>query len=429
MWNAFSVPISPGALHRLADGDERRHVRVLRAERLRDHRADVRHRHRLRRDVAGVPVVLMARVQDEAEVGRHERCGSPRRDPSRCAIRSSPCVNLMWSTAVSIAGNVLSTCSTAHARRERRVALRIERLGLRHAAGHPQHDDGVGGRGASAALRLASAAACRQRCGSRPASARQRRRRGQRPMNSAPRASAARRSSRCSRRGCPVRSASCDASVDELELRLHHHRPQQIRQSFRRRPIAGRAGSRTPPREPALGRVGARPERMPEARGRSRAATSSDRRRRRQRRRRRGGSRRSMFGSVSKTKKRSCGFSVEPMSPRVLEPDAPRNRVKPAGDVVDQHRRILHAHAVTVVSGTRTGRCRTQAGAVERRQRRRAARSPTARRAPPAPRPAAPSRRRSTRSSCTTSQSRARVRDVDVERCWTSATRPATARL
>ena len=32
-----------------------------------------------------------------------------------------------------------------HARRERRVALRIERLGLRHAARHPEHDDRVGG--------------------------------------------------------------------------------------------------------------------------------------------------------------------------------------------------------------------------------------------------------------------------------------------
>ena len=61
-----------GALDRLADGDERRHVRVPRAQRPRDHRADVRHRHRLRRDVAGVPVVLVPRVQDEAEVGGGE---------------------------------------------------------------------------------------------------------------------------------------------------------------------------------------------------------------------------------------------------------------------------------------------------------------------------------------------------------------------
>ena len=55
-----------GALDGLPDGDEGRHVRVLGAERPRDDRAEVRHRHRLRRDVAGVPVILMPRVQDEA---------------------------------------------------------------------------------------------------------------------------------------------------------------------------------------------------------------------------------------------------------------------------------------------------------------------------------------------------------------------------
>ena len=50
----------------------------------------------------------------------------------------------MLSTAVSIAGKVLSTCSQAQARFERRVLLGIESLGLRHAAGHPQQDHGVG---------------------------------------------------------------------------------------------------------------------------------------------------------------------------------------------------------------------------------------------------------------------------------------------
>ena len=39
---------------------------------VRDHRPDVRHRHRLRRDVAGVPVILVPRVQDEAEIRGHE---------------------------------------------------------------------------------------------------------------------------------------------------------------------------------------------------------------------------------------------------------------------------------------------------------------------------------------------------------------------
>ena len=65
----------PGAFDRLADRDKRRHVRVLRTERARDDRTDVRHRLRLGRNVARVPVVLVTRVQDEAEVRGREACG------------------------------------------------------------------------------------------------------------------------------------------------------------------------------------------------------------------------------------------------------------------------------------------------------------------------------------------------------------------
>ena len=67
---------------------------------------------------------------------------------------------------VSNRGNVLSTSLDVHARRERRVALRIERLGLRHAARHPQHDDGVGG-GAPRRLRLRGAHELRLAAGER----------------------------------------------------------------------------------------------------------------------------------------------------------------------------------------------------------------------------------------------------------------------
>ena len=59
----------------LADIDERRHRRVARPERARDERAEVRRGHGLRRHVAGVPVELMPRVQDEAEVRRHAPSG------------------------------------------------------------------------------------------------------------------------------------------------------------------------------------------------------------------------------------------------------------------------------------------------------------------------------------------------------------------
>ena len=51
---------------------------------------------------------------------------------------------LMLSTTVSIAGNVLITCSTGRPDFERLVALGVERVGRRHAAGHPEQDAGVG---------------------------------------------------------------------------------------------------------------------------------------------------------------------------------------------------------------------------------------------------------------------------------------------
>src|SRR6188768_482250 len=55
-------------LDRLADRDERGHVWILRPEGSRDDRADVRHRHRLGRNITCVPVILMARMQNEAQV-------------------------------------------------------------------------------------------------------------------------------------------------------------------------------------------------------------------------------------------------------------------------------------------------------------------------------------------------------------------------
>ena len=47
-------------------------VGIARSERFGYHRAQVRHGERLRRDVAGVPVILMPGVQNEAKVGRLE---------------------------------------------------------------------------------------------------------------------------------------------------------------------------------------------------------------------------------------------------------------------------------------------------------------------------------------------------------------------
>ena len=129
----------------LANRDEGGHRRILRSERPRDDRAEMGHRHRLRRDVAGVPVILVPRVKDEAQVRGGERADH------RAAIDdlANPLETL--SELDLIDGRVdgrkrAEDPLDRHARRERRVRLGIERLGLRHAAGHPEEDHGVGGR-------------------------------------------------------------------------------------------------------------------------------------------------------------------------------------------------------------------------------------------------------------------------------------------
>ena len=107
--NAFSSSPSP-SLEPLADVDERRDGRVRAGPSVRAiHGAEVRRGDRLRRHVAGVPVVLVPRVQDVARGRRRmcERISVPR--SITLATFSSPCEILMSSTAVSIAGKVLST--------------------------------------------------------------------------------------------------------------------------------------------------------------------------------------------------------------------------------------------------------------------------------------------------------------------------------
>ena len=161
MWNAFSVPISPAPstvwpIVMNAGMSGASGPSVAR------HRADVRHRHRLRRHVAGVPVVLVPRVQDEAEIGGLERADH------RAAIDDAADALEPLRELDVIDGRVdrrerAEHVADRHARRERRVALRIERLGLRHAAGHPQHDDRVGGRRAVAARRAGRAGSRQQR--------------------------------------------------------------------------------------------------------------------------------------------------------------------------------------------------------------------------------------------------------------------------
>ena len=63
----------------LADVDKGWDRRIFRAERPRDDRADVGARDRLRRRIAGVPLILVPGVENEAEIAR--RVGTDKRSP------------------------------------------------------------------------------------------------------------------------------------------------------------------------------------------------------------------------------------------------------------------------------------------------------------------------------------------------------------
>jgi hypothetical protein len=126
----------PADLEVLADRNKRRHSGILRTERSRNHRSDVRHCHRLRRNVAGVPVILVARVENVSEIGRLES------SDDRAAIHDA-CDTLETLRDLDVIGGRVDGRKRAqhalgsHAGLERRIALRIPRLGLRHPAGHP----------------------------------------------------------------------------------------------------------------------------------------------------------------------------------------------------------------------------------------------------------------------------------------------------
>ena len=61
------------AFEALADVDEGRHNMVVRAQHASYPRAEVRARNSLGRDVASVPVILVARVKDASEIRLHRR--------------------------------------------------------------------------------------------------------------------------------------------------------------------------------------------------------------------------------------------------------------------------------------------------------------------------------------------------------------------
>ena len=118
----------------------------------------------LRRHVAGVPVVLMARVEDEAEVGGLE--GADQRaavhdlGDAFQALRDFDVVD-----GGVDGGEGAEDAFGADAGLEGGVAFGVEGFGLRHAAGHPEDDDGVGCGGRGSARRRS------EEFGSAPASA------------------------------------------------------------------------------------------------------------------------------------------------------------------------------------------------------------------------------------------------------------------
>ena len=125
--------------HALADVDESRDVRVVRPERPRDDRPHVRGGHGERRDVTGVPVILMARVENEPEVGADERPDQRPAIHDRCdAFEALGELDV-------VDGRVDRRKRAEHAvgieaALERHIPLRIERLGVSHPAGHPKED-------------------------------------------------------------------------------------------------------------------------------------------------------------------------------------------------------------------------------------------------------------------------------------------------
>ncbi len=129
----------------LADIDKRRNVRIQRAQRARNDRAHVRRSHRLWRRIPGVPVELMTRMKDKTKIA------DAMRSDQRAAVHhlSDPFQALGELYAVNHRIDARK-CAEHQVRFEpalvRRVALGVERLGLRHAACHPQQDHAVGAR-------------------------------------------------------------------------------------------------------------------------------------------------------------------------------------------------------------------------------------------------------------------------------------------
>ena len=142
----FFIAVSFAQVQALADVDERGHGRVARAERAADDRADVRGGDGLWGGVAGVPVILVARVQDEPQVGRDRRA-----DERRAVHDLGDVFEAL--RELDVVDDGVDGRESAEDLRGREagfeggVFLGVEGLRVRHAAGHPEDDDAVGGGG------------------------------------------------------------------------------------------------------------------------------------------------------------------------------------------------------------------------------------------------------------------------------------------
>ena len=131
------------SLEPLADVHERGHDGIARPEHAGHPRADVRAGHGLRRDVARVPVVLVPRVEDAAEirldVRADERCPVEHLGDLGQAVADLHAVDRGGDR-----GERADHVGDRKAGLERLVSLRVERVRSRHAAGHPEDDHRVG---------------------------------------------------------------------------------------------------------------------------------------------------------------------------------------------------------------------------------------------------------------------------------------------
>ena len=150
------------AFEPLADVDERGNGGVARAEEFRNPRPHVRRRNGLRRHVPGVPMILMTRVENVAEIGhdvRADECAAV--DHLRDVFETLGEFDVIDYGVDR--GKRRENPLGGQADLERFIALGVEGLRRSHAARHPEKDDGVCGRLRSSGECRAAGGKCAER--------------------------------------------------------------------------------------------------------------------------------------------------------------------------------------------------------------------------------------------------------------------------